>query len=380
MPAQTSADMVPAGETATPLVTVVLPVYNEAAILRENVAVIRDALDQAGDRYRFEIILVNDGSQDESPALAETCAADDPRVRVIHHTRNVGLGGALRTGFADSRGDYVVVLDVDLSYQAEYIVQLVDELIATRAQMVLMSPYMHGGRVIDVPRLRLLLSRVANRFLSRVSGTRLSTLTCMVRGYEGEFVRALHLRSLGMDIMPETIYKAQILRASFVERPADLDWRRQNVVTGKRQSSMRVARHFFGTLVSGFMLRPFTFLLVPGLALLVFAAWVNTWMIIHFVDAYARLAATGEVATASGAVAIAYQEYPHTFIVGLLSLMLGIQFTGLAMLSVQNKKYYDELFHLNSTQLGEIRAHRAWQRSGVSDPAPAAAPTSNRER
>jgi hypothetical protein len=306
--------------------------------------------------------------------LAEQCAADDPRIRVIHHPRNRGLGGALRTGFAQSRGDYVVVLDVDLSYQAEYVVRLVDELISSRAEMVMMSPYMRGGRVIEVPWLRLVLSRAANRFLSRVSGSNLSTLTCMVRGYQGAFVRSLHLRSQGMDIMPENIYKAQILRAAVVEIPADLDWRRQNLAGGKRQSSMRIARHFMGTLVSGFMLRPFTFLLVPGLALLAFATYVGTWMGIHVVEAYRQLVTAGELATPSGALAIAYREFPHTFTIGLLSLMLGIQVTGLAMLSVQNKKYFDELFHLNSTQLGEQRAARARaghaipNRDGLSEP------------
>ena len=57
----------------------------------------------------------------------------------------------------------------------------------------------------------------------------------------------------------------------------------------------------------------------------------------------------------SAAVALAYARYPHTFIVGLLSLMLAMQLMGMAMLSLQNKKYFDELFHLGSTLLRERR-------------------------
>ena len=111
-----------------------------------------------------------------------------------------------------------------------------------------------------------------------------------------------------------------------------------------------------GTTVSGFILRPFTFLLVPGLLLLAFAAYVNTWMVIHFIDAYRELESSPDTARDfSAAVALAYAHYPHTFIVGLLSLMLAMQLMGMAMLSLQNKKYFDELFHLGSTLLRERR-------------------------
>jgi hypothetical protein len=54
-------------------------------------------------------------------------------------------------------------------------------------------------------------------------------------------------------------------------------------------------------------------------------------------------------------VAMAYQSFPHTFIVGLLTLMLAVQLTDMAMLSLQNKKYFDELFHLGSAVLRNQR-------------------------
>ena len=82
-------------------------------------------------------------------------------------------------------------------------------------------------------------------------------------------------------------------------------------------------------------------------------------MVIHFLEAHARLSVASAVPVAgrgmSAAVALAYAEYPHTFIVGLLSLMLAMQLIGMAMLSLQNKRYFDELFHLGSTLLRERR-------------------------
>jgi hypothetical protein len=249
-----------------------------------------------------------------------------------------------------------VVLDIDLSYGPEHVGQLLDHITKTGARLVLASPYMRGGRVVDVPWLRLAFSRVANWFLARASGQRISTMTCMVRAIDGRFLRSLHLRNTGMDVMPEMIHKAKLLRATIEEVPAELNWERQNRVGKRRRSSLRLLQQITGTTVSAFVLRPFTFLLVPGLLLLAFAAYVNTWLVIHFVEAYVELGAT-ETTThdMSAAVALAYAKYPHTFIVGLLALMLATQLIGMAMLSLQNKRYFDELFHVGSTLLRERR-------------------------
>ncbi|HEY8266999.1 MAG TPA: glycosyltransferase family 2 protein [Steroidobacteraceae bacterium] len=339
-----------------PLVSIVLPAYEEASILRDHVVELLEYLKTLNRRFRFEIIIVNDGSRDQTGAIATQLAIEFDGVRVFHHPRNFGLGQALKTGFAQCRGQYVIVLDIDLSYGPEHVGLLLDRITQTGARMVLASPYMRGGSVVEVPWLRVVFSRVANWFLARASGQSISTMTCMVRAIDGRFLRSLHLRSTGMDVMPEMIHKAKLLRASIEEVPAELNWGRQNRVGSRRRSSLRIIQQILGTTVSGFILRPFTFLLVPGLILIGFAAYVNTWMVIHFVEAYVELGASPETARdMSAAVALAYTRYPHTFIVGLLSLMLSMQLIGMAMLSLQNKKYFDELFHLGSTLLRERR-------------------------
>ena len=338
-----------------PLVSIVLPAFEEEAVLRDHVLVLLEYLKTLNRRYRFELIIVNDGSRDRTGAIAEQLAEEFDGIRVFDHPRNFGLGQALKTGFAQCRGAYVVVMDIDLSYGPEHIGQLLNQITKTGARLVLASPYMRGGRVIDVPWLRVLFSRIANWFLARASGQRIKTMTCMVRAIDGRFLRSLHLRSTGMDVMPEMIHKAKLLRATIEEIPAELDWSRQNKVGARRRSSLRIIRQILGTTVSGFIIRPFSFLLVPGLLLLAFSAYVNTWMVIHFIDAYVELGASPEARQASAAVALAYMRYPHTFIVGLLSLMLAMQLIGMAMLSLQNKKYFDELFHLGSTLLRERR-------------------------
>ena len=169
----------------------------------------------------------------------------------------------------------------------------------------------------------------------------------MVRGYDGKFGRELILRATGMEIMPETVYKAMILRAGIGQIPAHLDWGLQVKQQG-RQSSMRIIRHVLSTVLSGFVFRPFMFFVVPGLLLLAFSLWVNVWMIVHFVDALQIVPPDAGTDKISWAIASAYQDYPHTFIVGLLSLMVAVQLISLGILALQSKSYFEEIFYLGS--------------------------------
>jgi len=331
-----------------PLVTLVLPVFNEAALLRLNVIEILAHLESVRDRYRFDVVIVDDGSLDGSGRIADELAAEFEVVRVIHHPRNFGVGQAMRTGFAHARGDYVVVLDVDLSYGPHHIERMLDRLIETRAKLVVASPYGPGGTVANVPRWRLLLSRSANRFLSFFAPGDYSTWTCMVRAFDGRFLRGLHLRGARANLMPEIMHKVLMLQGRIEEVPGELDWARQNGVAGERRSSILPFKQTLSTIMSGFILRPFVFLMLPGLAILLFALYASVWMFIHFFEAYAELARVQALVDPTDALRIAYQNNPHTYIFALLSLILSVQLFGLGLLAYQAKHYHDNLFHLAS--------------------------------
>jgi hypothetical protein len=138
-----------------------------------------------------------------------------------------------------------------------------------------------------------------------------------------------------------------ILRGKIEQIPAHLDWGLQVKQAG-RQSSMRILRHMLSTVLSGFIFRPFMFFVLPGLLLLVFALWVNAWMVIHFFDALSVVPPDAGTDAVSWAVASAYGDYPHTFIVGLLSLMLSIQLISLGILALQSKSYFEEVYFLGA--------------------------------
>jgi len=107
-------------------VTVVLPVYNEKGHLRTEVERISAALDASG--MSWEIIVVDDGSDDGSAEQIDELARSRPEIRTIRFGRNRGVGAARRAGTASARGDVVVWTDVDMTYPNDEIPQLVKEL------------------------------------------------------------------------------------------------------------------------------------------------------------------------------------------------------------------------------------------------------------
>ncbi len=333
-----------------PLVSIVVPAFNEARIVEKNLTRLCGYMKGLESQYRWEIVLINDGSTDETGDLADEFAKLHTNVRVFHHITNFGLGQAFKFAFNRCRGEYVITLDADLSYSPDHIGQLLQKIQETRAKIVVASPYMKGGKISDVPWIRRIFSVGANRFLSRAANGELSTLTSMVRVYDGRFLRSLNLRAQGMEVMPEIIYKAQLLGARIEEIPAHLDWSELSARVTSRRSSMRLWRHTISILLSGFLFRPVMFFILPGVAMLLFAIYVNGWTVAHFVSHFQSLSQYPAFFTrASAAVSAAYVESPHTFIIGISALMLGIQLVGLGILALQNKNYFEEIFHLAST-------------------------------
>jgi glycosyltransferase involved in cell wall biosynthesis len=103
------------------LLSVVAPVYNEEELVERFV---RRACAAVAD-YTFELVLVNDGSTDATPELLDRMAAEDPRVRVVHLSRNFGHQAALTAGLEHAAGDVVAMIDADLQDPPELIPTMV---------------------------------------------------------------------------------------------------------------------------------------------------------------------------------------------------------------------------------------------------------------
>jgi glycosyltransferase involved in cell wall biosynthesis len=341
------------------MVSVVVPAYNEASILAKNIDILCRYLQELESQYSWELLIINDGSTDNTGEMAEDCANRWQQVYVLHHPYNFRLGQALRSAFANCRGDYVVVLDIDLSYSPDHIEKMLKKIRDTKAKIVIASPYLEGGKVSNVPWLRKVLSVLANRYLCMTVtrdkfSDKITTVTGMVRAYDREFLSRLNLKAMDVDINSEIIYKAMILRARIVEIPAHLDWGTEK--SGKiekgsaRKSSLRILRSIVQSLISGFIFRPFMFFLLPGMSCILLSLYPLIYAAIHAYSFYQQFTISGVAFDhrLSAAISLSFKQAPHAFVVGGFALIVGIQLLNIGFMALQNKRYFEELFHISS--------------------------------
>jgi len=331
-------------------ISIILPCYNEEAILEKNLKTVITYLESKNDIYQWEILIVNDGSKDKTGEIADSFEKEDSNIRVIHHPTNLNLGNALQTGFRNSKGDIIVVLDIDLSYAVDHIEKLVDKMLETSSDIVVASPYMKGGQVSEVPFLRKKMSRWVNRFMSFASQDRYYTFTGMVRAYRRDFIRYVNLKTKDYEVNPEIMYKAMILRARIIEIPAHLDWTEQNKFAGKRTSSIRLMRGTFSGLMSAFIFRPYMFFLIVGSFLMLLSMYELIWLLVDTLSDIVQMHQQNLNVGNSFSFSLAkqFQKNPQSFIVGGITFLASLQFLGFGFLSLQNKRYFEELFHLCS--------------------------------
>ncbi len=335
---------------AKKMVSLVIPAFNEEAIVSPNLGIICNYMKGLEQKYDWEIVLVNDGSKDKTGVLADAFAKENLRVRVIHHIVNLNLGNALKTGFAQAKGDYTIVLDLDLSYNENHIEQILDTLEATQAHVVIASPYMKGGKVTEVPFFRKFLSKCVNRFMRLAAQEKYHTYTAMVRGYRTDFIKNLNLKTKDYEVSPEILYKAMILRARIIEIPAHLDWTEQNKLKGKRTSSIRILRSVISGLMCGFIFRPYIYFLGVAVFLMILSLYMIIWIFINTFSVYPEIVTTTNYwdERFSKAVGLTFEMRPHAFFVGGITLIVSLLFFAVGFLSLQSKRYFEELFNLNT--------------------------------
>jgi glycosyltransferase involved in cell wall biosynthesis len=186
-----------------PLVSVLVPAYNEAATI-EGVLHRVAALP-----LRTEIVVVDDGSSDDTPQILERLAGELPALR---HARqpNAGKGAAVRRAIAMSTGEFVVVQDADLEYDPADIPVLLGPLLDGRADAVY-GTRLRGGKP---QRAHLFWHYAGNRFLSLLTNvmfnTTISDMEVGYKAFRGDLVRSLPLVSDDFRFEPEVT--AKILR------------------------------------------------------------------------------------------------------------------------------------------------------------------------
>jgi hypothetical protein len=138
-----------------------------------------------------------------------------------------------------------------------------------------------------------------------------------------------------------------ILRARILEIPANLDWTEQNKYAGKRASSIKVLRGFFSGIMSSFIFRPYVFFLAIGTFLMLLSLYELIWLL-H--DTLEDMSSHGQIELSfSTSLTVQFKKNPQSFVVGGITFIAAIQILSLGFISLQNKRYFEELFHLGTS-------------------------------
>jgi glycosyltransferase involved in cell wall biosynthesis len=167
------------------MLSVVIPVYNEAENLSPLYEDVTDAL--LGLQEPFEILFVDDGSSDRSPEILRELAAKEDSIKVIRFRRNFGQTAAMMAGIDHASGEVIVVMDSDGQNDPADIPALLDKL-AEGYDVV--SGWRRKRRD---KRGRIWLSRIANRLISWTSGVRLHDYGCSLKAYRRDVIQSVRL-------------------------------------------------------------------------------------------------------------------------------------------------------------------------------------------
>ncbi len=204
------------GILENPLLSVVMPVYNERATIEE---IVRRVL---AVPLRIELIVVDDcstdGTRDLLTELQRRCG-----FKLLLHDRNQGKGAALRRGFAEVSGDLVIIQDADLEYSPEEYPDLIELIRSGRADVV------YGSRFLGRHRVFMFTHYLGNRALTLLTNVLYNTmLTDMETCYKVmrvEVLRSMNLQSNGFGIEPELTAKIFKRKYRVYEIPITYDGR-----------------------------------------------------------------------------------------------------------------------------------------------------------
>ena len=191
-------------------ISAVMPAYNEEANLEESVGRMARAL--ATSARGFEIIVVDDGSQDGTAAVLERQKAEHPNLRVIRHPVNRGYGAALRSGFEAARFAWIFLMDADNQFDPAE----VDLLLAGAADADIVAGYRKHRRD---PLLRRLNAWAFFTLVRLLFGRLVRDVNCAFRLTRRDLVARMALHSEGALINTEMLVLARQLHARVVEVP-----------------------------------------------------------------------------------------------------------------------------------------------------------------
>jgi len=205
--------------------TIIIPCYNEEKGIPNLAKQLNPVLETLKKQYSIEVLFIDDGSTDNTYELLHHYFKDLNHTEIIKHGKNRNLGGALKTGFYHASGDLVATLDSDCTYNPALLIELLD-LLDKHTDIVTVSPYHPKGKVNNVPKYRVFLSKAVSQFYRTLLSSKLHTYTAMVRVYRKDVVRNVQFKSNTFLGVTEIMIRSILKDYSVKELPAELNVRK----------------------------------------------------------------------------------------------------------------------------------------------------------
>ncbi len=239
--------------SALPRVSIIIPVYNEEDGLQALFDRLYPALDALAVRY--EIIFINDGSRDRSPALLRQQFERRPDVtRVVLLNGNYGQHMAIMAGFEQARGERIVTLDADLQNPPEEIGKLLAAMDAGHDYVGTIRQNRQDSA------WRRWASRLMNRLRERITRIHMTDQGCMLRAYDRKIVQAIVTCREVNTFIPALAY-------TFAARPTEVEVRHEERAAGESKYSLYSLVRLNFDLVTGFSVMPLQLFSLLGMVL-----------------------------------------------------------------------------------------------------------------
>jgi len=185
-----------------PCLTAVMPVYNESATVDQMVQAV------LAQRPIQQLVIVDDGSRDNTWDQLQALAQREPRIKIIRHEVNQGKGAALRTGIEHATSQIVVIQDADLEYDPAEYCRLIAPILAGKADVVYGSRFQGGS---DAHRVLYYWHSVGNNFLTMCSNMatdlNLTDMETCYKAFRREVIQKIRIEESRFGFEPEITAK-----------------------------------------------------------------------------------------------------------------------------------------------------------------------------
>jgi glycosyltransferase involved in cell wall biosynthesis len=305
--------------------SLITPMYNEEKFIQDNIKKIINTLKQSN--LKWEYILINDGSSDNSYYLANNILKDYENCHIISYKQNKGRGFALRKGFENANGEYIVTTESDLSWGQDIILKIYNALISSGNDCIIVSTYLTDNSYKNVPFYRRILSSVGNHVIKLCMGGNLTMFSGMTRGYKADAIKKIYLEEDSKLIHLEIVSKLNMLGYKISEIPGNIRWDSDRVNQGFKKH-MGIIKHVIPHILHS---------ADEGAFRMIFSISIIAFFIGFFLSVFGTL---------NKIFLITATPKPYLVVYGFIIITLSIVSVLISILSLQIKSLKRSLIHL----------------------------------